>query len=252
MDTDDIHGQKLSLLINFLLENVRRNNREMAELNAILEEKVKERTEQLDLVISGSTDGVWIWDAVQDTIAFSENWYHMAGEKPVERHQRPDYWLNRVHPKDMARLKSAVRSVMEGSKPNLNAEYRIRHQSGGYRWMLARGVCQRNDLGFPKLLAGTQTDITYLRSVDPQSGLPNEHYLKERVEDLLEAGSPFYATVLSVRQLNSLTESLDQQGTEKLHQEISQRLLDQAHFTRLLARLPGNAYAFLGQVQKGG
>ena len=80
MDTDDIHGQKLSLLINFLLENVRRNNREMAELNAILEEKVKERTEQLDLVISGSTDGVWIWDAVQDTIAFSENWYHMAGE----------------------------------------------------------------------------------------------------------------------------------------------------------------------------
>lgn len=251
VDTDDIHGQKLSLLINFLLENVRRHNQELVQLNEELEARVKERTEQLDMVISGSSDGVWIWDAAKDSVSFSGNWFQMAGEQPLDEPQNPEYWLSRVHPKDRVRLKAAIRAVMEGSKANLHAEYRIRHQTGGYRWMLARGVCQRNELGFPKLLAGTQTDITYLRSVDPQTGLPNEHYLKERIEDLLEADSPFYTIVFTVRQLSSLSESLDQQSTEALHQEISQRLMDQSHFTRLLARLPGNSYALLGQVAAG-
>lgn len=133
VDTDDIHGQKLSLLINFLLENVRRHNQELVQLNEELEARVKERTEQLDMVISGSSDGVWIWDAARDTVSFSGNWFQMAGEKPLEQPQKPDYWFSRVHPKDVVRLKAAIRAVMEGSKANLNAEYRVRHQSGGYR-----------------------------------------------------------------------------------------------------------------------
>ena len=62
VDSDQIEIQKLCMLTNFLLENVRRNIGDLQKLTENLEERASERTRRLDLVISGSNDGVWIWD----------------------------------------------------------------------------------------------------------------------------------------------------------------------------------------------
>ena len=143
IDSDDVQGQKLSLLVNFLLENVRRNMSQLEQLNNRLEHKVKERTELLDLVISGSDDGVWIWFFNEDRVEFSAKWHAMVGEPVTDEFQDLTHWLQRVHPRDRADLQGAIKALLEGRENNLTAEYRIRHASGGYRWMLCRGACQR-------------------------------------------------------------------------------------------------------------
>ena len=124
-DSDNVQAQKLSLLINFLLENVRRNVGQLAELNEKLETKVEERTELLDLVISGTDDGVWIWYFTEHRIEFSEKWYSMLGLSQSEHNPSPRYWTKRVHPRDRARLYTAIRALIEGRQSSLNIEYRV-------------------------------------------------------------------------------------------------------------------------------
>jgi hypothetical protein len=60
-DSDDDRMLKLVMMMNFLLERVRQNIGQLAEAKNELEERVKDRTSLLELIISGSNDGVWIW-----------------------------------------------------------------------------------------------------------------------------------------------------------------------------------------------
>jgi len=50
----------------------------------------------------------------------------------------PNEWFHRVHPDDIQALKNAVGAHINGKTPHLEAEYRIRHKDGTYRWMLCR------------------------------------------------------------------------------------------------------------------
>jgi len=249
VDSDDIQGQKLSLLVNFLLENVRRHMGQLEQLNNQLEEKVKERTQLLDLVISGSDDGVWIWSYKEKRLEFSPRWHAMVGELPSEGAQDLNHWLDRVHPRDRAGLRRAVKGLLEGRDTNLTAEYRIRHAAGGYRWMLCRGACQRDDHGTPKLLAGTQTDITYMRSIDQRSGLPNDSYLKERIEDALDKNSDFYLIMVSFNELDSLSEALDHSSIRTLVDDVCNRMVSSVAVSTVIAKISGNTFAVFGQVE---
>lgn len=249
IDSDDVQGQKLSLLVNFLLENVRRNMSQLEQLNNRLEHKVKERTELLDLVISGSDDGVWIWFFNEDRVEFSAKWHAMVGEPVTDELQDLNHWLQRVHPRDRADLQGAIKALLEGRENNLTAEYRIRHASGGYRWMLCRGACQRDENGEPTLLAGTQTDITSMRLVDQRTGLPNEHFLRERMEDVMDKGASFYLILIAFHQLDSLSESLDHSGLSTLQDDVSRRLIGTVDVRSVVAKISGNTFAVFGQVR---
>lgn len=246
VDSDDVQGQKLSLLVNFLLENVRRNMSQLEHLNNQLEDKVNERTELLDLVISGSDDGVWIWFFNDNRVEFSAKWHSMLGEAPANTPQDLNHWLQRVHPRDRADLQAAIKALLQGRENNLTAEYRILHASGGYRWMLCRGACQRNALGEPTLLAGTQTDITNMRLVDSRSGLPNEHYLRERIEDAMDKDRGFYLLLIAFNQLDSLSDSLDHTSISRLQDDVARRIVTTVDVSSVVAKISGNTYAVLG------
>ena len=242
-DSDNVQAQKLSLLINFLLENVRRNVGQLAELNEKLETKVEERIELLDLVISGTDDGVWIWYFTEHRIEFSEKWYSMLGLSQSEHNPSPRYWTQRVHPRDRARLYTAIRALIEGRQSSLNIEYRVYHASGGYRWMLCRGACTRNSAGQPHLLAGTQTDITELKSIDPKSGLPNEHYLRECIGDAIDDGENFSLILFSIDQVDSSSALDEQSGIGYLQELISKALVTGIDIEAVIARVSTTTFA---------
>lgn len=243
-DTDNIHIQKLTLLLNSLLESARRNIRSLSELANDLEAKVRERTQRLNLVVQGANDGVWIWDPRNGTAEFSARWRQLLGLENATPGRIED-WLDRVHPDDIERLRAALRAHLQGTTQFLHEDYRIRHADGTYRWMWCRGKCSRDTAGRATLMAGTQTDVHALRSIDSQTGLPNETTALTQIEDLLKAEMPFRAMVIGVPRVVSMKEDLGTAEIEVLRAAIARRLSAALPFDADLARLSGDFYVAL-------
>jgi PAS domain S-box-containing protein len=250
-DVDNTNIQKLTLLINALLENVRRNIGSLSELANALETKVRERTLKLDLIVQGSNDGVWIWDLTNGATEYSPRWRQLLGLESEGLDHIED-WLARVHPDDIQRLRAALSAHLQGTTQFVHEDYRIRHSDGTYRWMWCRGKCHRNDVGRAVLMAGTQTDVHGLRSIDAATGLQNELTLVTNMEALIRGGIPFRAMVIGLPRVVTMKEELNTAEIEALRASIAERLAASLPFGVDLARLTGDYYAAVVPCDRAG
>src|SRR5262245_44312915 len=69
-------------------------------------------------------------------------------------------WRALWHPDDAGRLEGAVLAFLSGQSKEFEAEYRVRHRDGSYRWVLSRGVAVRDGAGRPARFVGSRIDIT--------------------------------------------------------------------------------------------
>ena len=77
----------------------------------------------------------------------------------------PDWWSERVHPDDRARLSGERSQATEADGAH---EYRFRHQNGGYRWLREERRIRRDDAGMPIEIVGAWLDITDHRQLELQ------------------------------------------------------------------------------------
>lgn len=226
-DSDDLDIQKLTVLSNFVLESVRRNILELEQTRDLLEERVEERTRRLDLIIRGANDGVWEWDFQTDELHVSRRWLTMFGGEHLGTRLSPDEWKQRIHPQDRDSFREAVLRHANGVDERFYCEYLLEDGRGGYRAMVARGICDRNpDTGEPRLMAGTQTDITIRKFVDPRTGLPNAAYLELVLSQRLDArdGQGVGLLMVVISNLALVRDSLRPHEERKLAREVRHRL----------------------------
>ena len=116
--------------------------------------------EDFSLAVFGANDGLWDWDIGSNTVAFSARWKAMLGYEEAEIGNAFEEWESRIHPDDRERALATLESYLASQAPSYELEYRLRHKDGSYRWILARGMALRNELGRPYRMAGSHTDIT--------------------------------------------------------------------------------------------
>ncbi|MEM9577085.1 MAG: EAL domain-containing protein [Pseudomonadota bacterium] len=240
--TESLQVQKLTVLINSLLENVRRSIGSLSDLANDLETKVKERTQKLDLIVQSSNDGVWLWNIQSDSVEYSPRWRQLMG-LDNESLTRIEDWLSRVHPEDQERLRSAIRAHLQGSTLFLHEDYRIRHADGTYRWVWCRGRCLRDDTGKPVLMAGTQTDVHQLRSLDSSTGLPNEQAFVASIEDFVDQGLEIRVMIIGVPRVVSMKVDLASDKLSTLRRAIAQRISASLPFSAGVSHLSGDFFA---------
>jgi len=68
-------------------------------------------------------------------------------------------WLGALHPDDL-KVMAAVESKSRLSGAPVDAEFRVRHRSGEWRWMICRGSAVRSDSGEIMGWVGSCTDVT--------------------------------------------------------------------------------------------
>lgn len=234
---------KLVMMINFILERARDNIDQLAAAKAGLEERVRERTALLELVIRGSNDGIWFWHLDDDRLEVSERFAKVIGYG-ADTLTRPDAWLAQVHPADREDLRMAIRHYVSGTTGRLSHQYRLRDAQQSYRWMILRGALQRDETGNPRILAGTQSDITALVAVDQESGLPNETAFDDWLDTQVTAdrGSAVVA-FCSIDRLGELSETLEGPDLLAVRREIRQRIETCIPMSAFLAKLQGSVYA---------
>jgi PAS domain S-box-containing protein len=126
-------------------------------LNDITE--LESARERLDLAISGSRDGLWDWNLVNNEIYFSPRWKTMLGYSDEELPNALETWSSLVHPDDLKEAEAAIEASITTGIAYENI-HRLRHKEGHYIWNLDRGQVLFDGLNKPIRMVGFHTDIT--------------------------------------------------------------------------------------------
>jgi PAS domain S-box-containing protein len=121
--------------------------------------------ERFHLAVEGSSVGLWDWDVRTDELFWSPRFMEIVGLDPADFKPTFDEFGDRLHPVDRDRVMLAVNAHMAERKP-FDIEYRLRHESGFYVWIHARGQAVWAPDGTVLRMAGSVDDITARKAAD--------------------------------------------------------------------------------------
>jgi diguanylate cyclase (GGDEF)-like protein/PAS domain S-box-containing protein len=229
------------------------------------EEALRESEERYQLAVRGANDGLWDWKVASSTAYFSPRWKAIIGFADDELASDMDEWWRRVHPEELEALRDRLDEHLLGRTPQLDAEFRIRHKDGHYRWVRCRGVVTRDAKGVPQRMAGSLTDVTEAKLWDPLTGLPNRVLLFDRVARLVEQAKrrsdyQFSLLLVDVDELHIVNDSLGRDLGDQLLVEVAGRLERAASLLRrvrhdlgevTVARVGGDEFVLLVEDVRG-
>lgn len=151
-----------------------------------------ERNHAVDMLAqhrqSSVSQDLWRLDLETRTLEFSEVCDELNGFAPRGIGTSLDEWLNLIHPNDLLRLsESLTRTDWNSAPEDLTFEYRLRHRTWGWRWLLMRGRIERDEGGKPTSLIGSHTDITLAKTTDSITGLANRFHFEDWLQASCEA-----------------------------------------------------------------
>ncbi len=112
---------------------------------------------------------------------YNQRWYDYTGVP--EGSTDGEAWNGMFHPDDQARAWAVWRRSLETGEP-YHIEYRLRHRSGRYRWVIGRAQCVRDERGRILRWYGTCTDIEEIVAAREVLARSREE-LERRVEEAL-------------------------------------------------------------------
>jgi diguanylate cyclase (GGDEF)-like protein/PAS domain S-box-containing protein len=221
---------------------------------------VRRSEERLALAAEGASDGLWEWDLRSQEFYVSARWRAMMGLPATAAIGRPEDWMDRVHPDEIAPLKEALDAYLCGKSDHFQYEHRIRHEGGTYRLFLCRGVAVRGTGRLATRIAGSLTDTTdrslareWVLSagfLDPLTGLANRSVFVEKLGRCLEElrqrrGDGFAALYIDLDRFKIVNDSLGHMVGDALLIAVSRRLESCLRPGDALARLGGDEFAIL-------
>jgi PAS domain S-box-containing protein len=124
------------------------------------EDALVESKERLRLATKVANLGTYDWDLQTNYAIFSSEWKHQLGYGESEISNRYEEWEKRLHPNDRERVLSTLRNYLDGSIPEYETEFRLRHKNGFYRWIYTKGAKICDSDGKPYRMLGCHLDIT--------------------------------------------------------------------------------------------
>ena len=164
------------------LHQLRQTNRLVAQAESLQasHEALRTSEDRLQLALDAVGAGVWDWDGQADAITLSDQHRQFIGAGPDFPASR-DAWLARVAPEDRAMIEHDTDSLIAGETDRHSVEYRVRHEDGGWRWLMGWRNAQRDAYGSLFHVIGLDVDITD-RKAEEQARLLHEQRFRAMFE----------------------------------------------------------------------
>jgi PAS domain S-box-containing protein len=155
-----------------------------------LEQRLAHQQEQLDLVINSSQQGIWDANLTAGGSGyFSERYAEILG---YANGKMPDdfVWDKWIHPEDRENFARELARCFKRESVFFDDECRVKHTSGNYIWIRARGIAQFNNQARAVRFIGSIVDITDRKTAEARLIEANI-----RVTDAARAKEAFLATM---------------------------------------------------------
>jgi PAS domain S-box-containing protein len=168
-------GVSVTLLVGWLFLQRSRHGRSKVALRT--------SEERYFLALAGSTDGLWDWDLLSNTVFYSDRFREILGYSFQEFPGTIDSFRSRLHPEDAEAIWTAIERHLQ-ERVAYKVEYRLRAKSGEYLWFLARGQAIWDTAGKAIRMSGWIQDITERKQaeLDLKTALSEIKELKNRLE----------------------------------------------------------------------
>ena len=119
-----------------------------------------EREEIFRLAVEGTQDGVFDWNIKRDEVYFSDQYIAMLGYEPEEFSGTFDDFLDKLHPEEKDNVMEYVDLYLEGQLSEYSNTFRMKHKSGRWIWINARGKLVKDKFGKAIRMVGAHTDVS--------------------------------------------------------------------------------------------
>jgi PAS domain S-box-containing protein len=130
---------------------------------------LRESEERLRLALAATGQGMYDLDIRTGIATVTPEYMELLGEDTSRTSIDLSSFGERVHPDDIERVSGLIDAYVRGDIDEYRAEFRLRHTSGEFRWVLSIGrVVERDDSGGALRVMGSHTDITERRHADEE------------------------------------------------------------------------------------
>jgi PAS domain S-box-containing protein len=118
--------------------------------------------ERLHLAVDGAGIGIWDWNVKSGEVQVSDRCAELLGYSPTDFSDRQlETWRQLIHADDLSKMLEVLDHHFCGESPIYECEFRLRHRSGHWVWVLDRGkVVEWDATGQPLRMTGTFLDIS--------------------------------------------------------------------------------------------
>lgn len=122
--------------------------------------------EMFRLAIEGSSDGIFEWNLSKETAFYSRQFWTMLGYEPGRFPNTMQSFMELLHPEDQERVQGHIDHYLSGEISDYLIIFRMRHKSGRWVWVNARGKAQYDERGKPFSIVGAHTDISHIKAYE--------------------------------------------------------------------------------------
>ncbi|MDR1854260.1 MAG: EAL domain-containing protein [Azoarcus sp.] len=229
--------------------------------------RLKESEERYALAIRGANDGLWDWDIAGDRGHFSPRFCEMLGlpvdasvsdASPLEA--PTSIFFTRLHPDEADIFHIRLVEHLKGQSPQFMLEHRIRHEDGSWRWIMTRGVAQRDANGRAIRMAGSIGDINQRKRAEQQllhdamhdslTGLPNqalfiEHLRQAFAQRSRDPNFRFAVLAINLERFHLINDSYSHAAGDHLLCQVANYFVSQLRGGDIVARLSADQFAIL-------
>jgi PAS domain S-box-containing protein len=123
------------------------------------EERLRQVSDRLMLAARAANVGIWDLDIVTGALVWDDAMFRLYGIELEHFTGSYNDWRDSVHPDDQARVEDEYHEALQGQK-EYDTEFRVVRSDGSVRHIKAVGLVQRDEMGNPRRMLGTNWDIS--------------------------------------------------------------------------------------------
>jgi two-component system cell cycle sensor histidine kinase/response regulator CckA len=124
------------------------------------ERAVRITDERFKFVARATTDVIWDWDIITNSLVWNDSVETVFGHKQNEIYPEIQWLHDHIHPDDRERVIAGIQNVLDTGGTSWSDHYRYRRADDSYVNVMDRGYVARDNLGAALRMIGAMTDIT--------------------------------------------------------------------------------------------
>lgn len=226
--------------------------------------KPDDAQERYQLIMNQTTDVIFEWDIISDTLSYSDNWEKRFGYKPNTCNACKNFLVSQnVHQEDRAILEKCLNDIKAGTSYS-EIEVRLKDCNGIYHWCKIRVTVRFSERGVATKAVGIILDIQeekrYCQLLlekaqrDVLTGLYNKAAIKEHVEKKMKTpvrNKNQVLMIIDVDYFKQVNDTYGHQYGDTVLTEVADTIKKQFRYTDLLGRIGGDEFViYLSSVNK--